>query len=335
MQHVEDLLLKERRDHSRADIGHDDVMLPLDALEKSSPGFALLGTAGSGKTTAFRYLALQAARGRTVKGKRRIPIYLAVRELDPAMSLNATCIRLLTSLGFDPADRILQVLQRTGQLMLLVDGLDETSDSHQKALVKELKEMQSQFDLSQVCLSGRHHSLSLGLEGFTKWETLPMSFPSRLEFIDKWFSVVNPAKGHQLVKQSSERPELLDLGSSPLLLSIVCALFSNDLDIPSDIDELFERSVHGMLGGWDAFRAIARTSPLQELSIRKRTILVSALAYYLFVDGKVAFRIGDAEDVRKAFRDNTAIPDVSFDTEAIITTLANDFGILVERAPNI
>jgi hypothetical protein len=162
-----------------------------------------------------------------------------------------------------------------------------------------------------------------------------MSFPSRLEFIDKWFSVVNPAKGHQLVKQSSERPELLDLGSSPLLLSIVCALFSNDLDIPSDIDELFERSVHGMLGGWDAFRAIARTSPLQELSIRKRTILVSALAYYLFVDGKVAFRIGDAEDVRKAFRDNTAIPDVSFDTEAIITTLANDFGILVERAPNI
>jgi hypothetical protein len=333
--HIEALLRKERRGFARLASDSSDAMLPIDALEASPDGFALLGTAGSGKTTAFRYLAMEAAKGRIVKGRRRIPIYLAVRDLVQDCSLLETCAALLKDLGFDPAERIVETLGRSGRMMLLVDGLDETSEVHQKRLVREIKDAQSRFPLAQICVSGRHHALSLGLEGFSKWETLPLPFPARLQFIEKWFSAVDPAKGKQLITQSSARHELLDLGSSPLMLSIVCALFSNDLDIPADTNELFERSVHGMLGGWDAFRAIARTSPLRDLSVKRRTQLVAGIAHGLFLRGKIVFDADDINSVRQELADTFSVSDFACEASELLECLFSVFGIILERAPGL
>jgi predicted NACHT family NTPase len=54
---------------------------PLAAIESTATGFALVGNPGSGKTTAFRYISMEAARGTLVRKMRRLPVYLPVRDL--------------------------------------------------------------------------------------------------------------------------------------------------------------------------------------------------------------------------------------------------------------
>lgn len=171
------------------------------------------------------------------------------------------------------------------------------------------------------------------MPGFIKWETLSLTLENRLEFVRKWFSAVNPGKGESLISRCATRPEILDLGSNPLLLSIVCALYDNDLEIPDDTEELYERAIHGLMGGWDAFRNLARKTPLKELSVERRVTLVTWLANHLFSRDLLVFtpkniaNIGFIEDTSSAIRSSLPSPTV------LLKSLCYDFGILVERSP--
>ena len=173
------------------------------------------------------------------------------------------------------------------------------------------------------------------MPGFTKWEILPLRFADRVTFVKKWFDVVSPGKGERLIERCKDRPELLDLGSNPLLLSIVCALYDNDLDVPEDPDELYSRSVHGLLGGWDAFRNISRSTPLKNLSVERRITLATWLAYHLFAKGKIVFSSRHLHTTDFMNNAAIAIRDELPPAPALVGTLYNDFGILAERSPNL
>ena len=307
-----------------------------DALESTSDGFALLGVAGSGKTTGFRYLTVQAASGRKVHGKRRVPLLITVRDLARSGgSILEAAADFLSWLEIQHPLRVLVALLRSGAVLLLVDGLDETSKEHQEAIVNELLRLTARYPDSIFCVSSRPYSLSVGLTGYTKWETRPLKLEERVNFVCKWFSDVDPGKGRRLLSISEDRPELLDIGGNPLLLSIVCALFHNDLDIPQNRDELYDRAIDGLLGGWDAFRNIARASIFRDLSINRRRILLSWLAAELFQKGEIVFTAEDVRNIGTLGRAAQHMRSEELPSEEVLKALYNDFGILTERAPGI
>ncbi|MFN8398462.1 MAG: NACHT domain-containing protein [Anaerolineales bacterium] len=309
---------------------------PLSAIEKSDDGFALLGNAGTGKSTVFRYLTVEAAKGTPIRGKKRIPIYLAVRDM--ALShkkIMSAAIQLLEWLDITNAEQVMHNLLKSGNCIILVDGLDETDSEFQRELIMELSELRAKYQKSVFCISARKHSLSIGLTGFQKWETQPLSPEARKLFVEKWFQSVDTGKGKRLLDQSINRPELLDLGSSPLLLSIVCALYNNDLDIPSDPDELYSRCAEGLLGAWDIFRNIARDSIIANFSIRKRIILISWIAYTMFEQEKIVFSETDVSQSKCLEKAAATMRQAAPAADELLKALQNDFGILVERAPSL
>jgi hypothetical protein len=310
------------------------ALLPFDAIEKSRGAFALLGLAGSGKTTAFRHIAVQLAKGRELLGRRRLPLFFAARDLRrTGATLRDAAVSLFREFGISYPAEVIDRLLEAGQLVFLLDGLDETTAEHQRTLTDELNRLRGINPENCYCISSRPENLSIGLPGFTKWETLPLSLDDRYKFVEKWFSAVNPGKGETLLDSCRDQPEILDIGSSPLLLSIVCALYNNDLDVPNDRDELYARAVHGLLGGWDAFRNIARSSSLKDLSIERRKLIVQWLAYYLFREGLIVFSTQQVanllpwELLKDVFRDQVPAP------RQLLVDLYNDFGLLVERSP--
>jgi hypothetical protein len=306
---------------------------PLDALESTTSGLALLGNAGSGKTTIFKHLALHIARGTRVRGRKRLAFLLAVREMSSKKEgILEAATKVLSDLEFSEADNVLCSLMKSGQAALLLDGLDETQPIHQKALLEELETLRRRFPNAILAVSSRPYSLSVGLPGFTKWETLPLDLTQRHSFVLKWFKEVDEEKGGLLLKRCRNTPELLDLGSNPLLLSIICALFWNDLDVPNDPDELHARAVEGLLGGWDAFRSIARGTPLAEVPLRRRILLANCIAADLFRDGKIVFSARDLGTVGR-IQGITGLKLPS--PEVLLQTLYNDFGLLVERSPRL
>ncbi len=312
------------------------TLKPIEAIQSTSQGFALLGNPGSGKTTLFRHLTVQAAKGVAIRGMIRLPIYLAARDMARGVkSIEEAAINFLNWLDIKQADRVFNSLMLSGKSMLLLDGLDETGRDHQKQLLTELSNLQAKYPNSLICVSSRPFGLSVGFLGFTKWEIVPLSFDDRVSFVKKWFSVISPAKGEQLVDTCKDEPSLLDLGSNPLLLSIVCALYYNDLNIPSDPDELYGRSVEGVLGGWDAFRNIARETIFVNFSLHKRIILVKNLAATLFQQGKIVFSSKDVELSGCLKRASDTMRKEIPEASQVLEVLYNDFGLLVERSPGL
>lgn len=310
--------------------------LPIDAIESTKTNFALLGNPGSGKTTAFRHLAVEIAKGRPIRGKRRIAAYFAVRDMAAEkLGILKAATRFLRLLGIAESRRVLLALLESGALVLLLDGLDETDQDHQRRLLRDLDVLRSRYPDTVLCVSARPYSLSVAVPGYTKWETLPLNLEERTRFVEKWFHGVDPDKGNRLLNESKARPELLDLGSSPLLLSIVCALYYNELNIPSDPDELYAQAVEGLLGRWDAFRSIARETVLSKLSVRRRVNLLSWIAASLFESGKIVFSVRDVERLECVERAVKAMRTEPIEVDALLRSLYNDFGILVERAPGL
>jgi len=316
-------------------ISSKDGNTPLGSIESSKSGFALLGKPGSGKTTIFRYLALEAAKGIKIRGKKRLPIFLPIRDIaHKKYSIIQSCEEFLDNFNINESSRVLEKLLENGHCLILLDGLDETVQENQKSILIELVDIFSKYPKNIFCISARPHSLSVGLPNFDKWETLPLSFDGRIQFVKKWFSIVDPTKGERLLSKCRKSKEILDLGSNPLLLSIVCALFNNDLEIPSRSEELYDRAIHGLLGGWDAFRNISRDSILKELSITKKITVVSRIAKTMFEDNKIVFYPKDLliSDCLKQLSEVLQSP--VFEAQSLLNSLANDFGILVERSPN-
>lgn len=331
---IERSLYQQKWGHADTRRLQETLLAPVDALNRTDEGFALLGAPGSGKSTAFRHIAVLAANGQRIRGKRRIPVFLAAREmLKGYLGIAAACAKYFADLSFEMSDRLVHTLASSGSLLLLLDGIDETSSGHRGLLIEELAALRTRFPEAIFCVSARPYSLASGLHGFSKWETLPLNLDERFQFIDRWFASVDPEKGKRLSMACRERPAILDLGSSPLLLSIVCALYFNDLEVPEEPDELYDRALHGLLGQWDAFRNIARVSSLSELSLSKRFLLASEIAASLFDRGQIVFTVEEIASTQAIKRCQERFQVDELDPENVVHSLCNDFGLLSERSP--
>ena len=341
-EEIENQLYSKKDEKHNTGLVDPDIFLSLiTAIDRFGSGLALLGVAGSGKTTAFKQLAVMAAQGKAILGKTMFPIFISVRELDDSThSLWNGMEQYLHKFEISKPKHVLWSLLKSGQAMILIDGIDETTEKHQKLIIREIVRLQGinnrrKLNKNVICVSGRPFSLSVGLSNFKKMEIVPLGDSQKREFICKWFQDVSVIKGEKLSTLLCASPILSDLSSTPLLLSIVCALYNNELELPNREDELLERAIQGLLGGWDHFRGISRHTFLADLSLTKRQVFISHAAFYLYIKKKIVFTLNDIVDL-KLFKSATDLLDIEeIDDNDTLISLYNDFGILIERAPNL
>lgn len=313
----------------------------LEAVNKFGSGLALLGVAGSGKTTAFKKLAVTAAKGEPISGQRRLPIFISVRDLKVSRtSLWDGMEQYLDDFDIAMPKQVLWSLLKSGQAMILVDGIDETNEDHRDMLIQELVRLQGinkrrKERSNIICVSGRPFSLSVGLANFTKLEVLPLDSELQTSFIERWFHDVNEKQGTKLALLVEQSSIISDLATTPLLLSIICALYYNDLELPTQKEELLERAIHGLLGGWDNFRGIARKTFLANVSFTRRKVFVASIAYELFTKEILVFSDQTLAQLRIVSSGSNIIDEEHTDEHDVLRSLYNDFGILVERSPGI
>lgn len=236
----------------------------------------LMGGPGAGKTTFLRWLTYFVATQRDQEGPwhRAVPFYLSLRRFAAAAELPKP-ERLVEALApvldnAKPAGWV-HDLFAAGRAVLLVDGLDELVAERRDGAKRWLEMVVRAYPEARYIVSTRPSAVdetwfvdtdsSLGL---VRFDLLELSSGGLQRVIDRWYAAalkqetdageraLLSACGTSLWESLETRPTLRSLVSSPLLASLICALYwKNNRYLPSTRRELLDQALDLLLERWD------------------------------------------------------------------------------------
>ncbi len=216
-----------------------------------SGNLCLLGWAGSGKTTQFRYLSALLAESSDRPAPILIPMRKAPTELSglSARSFIAECASLA------PPDELLYELdhQHHGSAVVMLDGLDEMLASCREQFKGAISRWKGECPRASWLLSTRPHVADLVPEGFVIAKLQSLDDSQVHEYLRK--------RQHTNVSNATlarlrDWPTLQTLAQNPLLLEMISRLSEEVGTLPSSRTELYSSCVDILLRSWDKARAI-------------------------------------------------------------------------------
>jgi predicted NACHT family NTPase len=152
-----------------------------------------------------------------------------------------------------------------GKCILLLDGLDEISETPQRIYVAEsVNALASRYPSNRFVITIRPVSFSkqVQLIKFDYYKLLPWSEVQVQAFINRWATLSSdPAAREQaepLLAAIRSRGELRALASNPLLLTLIAQLYRHQSAMPIARSELYKQAVNMLLDRWDMVRGINR-----------------------------------------------------------------------------
>jgi formylglycine-generating enzyme required for sulfatase activity len=297
--------------------------VPLTDLIARHPRLILVGEAGSGKTTFLKYVALSAGNacaglgpgeGQWLGDAPPLPIFLplhgfgiylsdqkkADRESPSPDLLSDYVAHHLRHLELPKgwiADRL-----KKGQILLLLDGLDEVARFEDRHFIAELvTHFAAHHDQCQVVVTTRPQ----GYEGaaqvggdFERRDLNPLEWPEDIQtFLYRWNEAINrrAAGGTlstQVLRQAHENADSLmarlevaanvrELANNPLLLTVMAIVHYNVGTLPERRADLYNAATELLLG-WDKRMGRELLAPppwLDALTAAQRRLRLEELAF--------------------------------------------------------
>lgn len=253
------------------------TVVPGDEFIELNPRTVVLGGPGAGKTTFLKYLAL-AYSEKTIFEKTKLktsflPAYIHLPSL-PTDSIDF--LHALKSKVEQRTDENAEIFYRrlleTGNIVVLLDSLDEVPSDAKKTMVNAISDFCSLYPRARIVISCRTADYQNVFVGFAEVEVARLSQGAVKTIIKGWFNT-EPKKAEKLLTTLETDPTIASLTETPLLLSLLCIQYRNDLVLPNRKTELYRRCVDALLRDWDASRNFRRDSHYSQLSDdRKETI---------------------------------------------------------------
>lgn len=303
----------------------------INQLEKS----IVLGKPGAGKTTFLKFISLQALDNRLIE--KRIPVFISVKAWgDSDLSLLDYLIDQFAICHFPNPGQFVIRLLTSGSFLILLDGLDEVS-TNVELLIKQVRDMSTEYHTNKYIISCRIAAYNYEFENFTDLELADFSDRQIQSFISNWF-VDDPRTGDQCWQKMSESPAIRELGSVPLLLTLLCLAFHETLTFPPNRAELYKEAIDALLRKWDTTRRIKRVQLYENFSIRRKETMFSQIAMTTFEKSQYFLPQRTLENYILDFVRH--LPEVEssgteLDGEAILKSIEHQHGIFVERARGI
>jgi HEAT repeat protein len=197
----------------------------LEGIRKYAKDHVLLvGRPGSGKSTALAKLVLEEA-----EQKRSIPVLVELR------SWQGSIVTLIGNVfrrnGLTLTEGQLEALWQDDRLLLLFDGLNELPSEEARSQLTTFRQ-----DHPKIPMIFTTRELSVGGD-FGIEKRLEMQPLTELQMQAFVRSYLPPDQAEQMLRQLSGR--LQELGQTPLLLWMLCALFRDTEKIPENLGLVF------------------------------------------------------------------------------------------------
>ncbi len=298
----------------------------------------VLGKPGAGKTTFLKYLTIQCIQGDFLKDC--IPIFIPLKQFaetegEPGL-FDYICM-WLGECGVSEAETKAQEILKQGRALVLLDGLDEVREEDSDRIIKEIRQFSQQFSLSQFVITCRIAASDYTFNQFTEVEVADFEDEQIKKFAKSWFEIKNLDYAEDFIQQLSDNPQIKELATSPLLLTLLCLEFEDSRSFPADRAELYKRATDTLLRKWDDKRRIQRQQVYKQLSVKRKEDLLSQVAFSTFKEKHYFFKQRIVENHIADYISN--LPDaptethkLHLDSGAVLKSIEAQHGLLVERA---
>ncbi|MFI5879967.1 NACHT domain-containing protein [Streptomyces sp. NPDC051554] len=266
----------------------------------------LRGLAGSGKTTLMQWLAVSAAQNSfpdelaALRG--RVPFVLPLRALDSGLPLPEDFLGAVGNVlhGLQPEHWVDRVL-RGGRGMVLIDGVDEVSESERPGVRRWLLDLVDLYPRTFFLVTSRPSAVDvhwLAEVDFAEFNLLPMSRHDVDRFVHRWHEAILTTVDEPDEQLTVERlrdalrvnlrqkHDLYRLATNPLMCALICALHRDRLThLPVRRMELYAAALTMLLVRRDKERAIPvpqGLAPTEEALVQ----LLQRIAYWLIRNGR-------------------------------------------------
>ncbi|MFT7840487.1 NACHT domain-containing protein [Saccharothrix sp. BKS2] len=249
----------------------------LDELVLPGRRSVVLGDPGAGKSTLAAKLAHDIASDRVAGAAGRVPFLMVLRNFTTAFRQGGRGLaHHLEQICADPYNlaappNAIEYLLNSGRAVVLLDGLDElVSPELRRNVVQLVDGFASRYPQVPVIVTARrigYADAPLDRSMFTVGVVSPMSVRQVEEYAHRWFALdTATAAGERTSMAVSflrESGQVAELRANPLLLTLLCAMYSSEHYIPRNLAQVYERCAVMLFDQWDSMRGIAMPMQFQ------------------------------------------------------------------------
>lgn len=258
------------------------------AAANECPYLMVAGEPGMGKSTFLQKAGYEALRGeRGAYPRERLPIFLDLKHLDTATTtLKERVLETCRIYGFPHPDTFAKVALEQGQLLLLLDGLDEVP----------LRELDRVRDAIQTCVSRYPNNRfivacetsvcerSERLERFASVTIAEFDDDQIDRFTRRWFQLnaegdIGTAEGLLKSLAREEHRSVQELARTPLFLTFLCLTYSRAKELSANRAVLYGRGLDLALEAWAAEQRQQQNKIFEGFPLQLEKVLLSELAF--------------------------------------------------------
>jgi hypothetical protein len=295
----------------------------------------VFGEPGIGKSTFLRKVGLEAMKGNDEKYQHNLtPVLLELKHFkEEQIDIQTLIQKEFNICGFPNVEKAIPDKLKKGELLILLDGLDEVPDANTNNVITTIQNFVDQHNENRFIISCRTAART-HFRQFTDIEIVEFDDQQIETFIQHWFS--DEPETAQECWQLLQQPEYAsakELGQTPLLLTFLCLVYDENQAFPTNRSRLYGDALRILLERWAAEKRLPNRRQIYEnLSIENEEILLSEIAYFYFSEDRLFYNQGELTDQIKTFLMDSLNAPHYLDGEQILKTIEKEQGIFVERA---
>ena len=291
--------------------------------------FLIVGSAGSGKSTLLRSEVNRMIAEYESRRSKRIPVlvktYYLLKNVQTEVPQEVLSTYLILEYGLNH-EEVCELLQEKSHLQFFFDGFDELSSDKEKELFHTVIEYVDTSVSRSIVVSTRKANLltSLNFRGFEEWNLSDFDLRQITQFFSKWFSNRN----NHLLQELKDHDLLEKLPNTPLVMTLIAILFDSDenVEIPSNLSELYKMFVELLLGRWNLDRHIDSFYKAND----KETFLTD-LALFLHTTNRLSC---SSQELKLVFDQTTLRLGRAIDQEKMLDELIKDTNLILLNESN-
>lgn len=253
--------------------GVDTLTDAYQAIEKHKK-LVVLGAPGAGKSILLRHVALTYAEREL--DELLVPVLVELNRLnDAGTKMFEQLAALLKQNDFPNSENFLKAWLKTGQLLLMFDGLDEVNTDRREQVSAGIRDLLAEYPGCHAVVTCRTQVYK---GEFADWadqtlEVAEFSDQQVQRFLFAWRKELPQGKSvEHLWANLSERPRILALARNPLMLTIIAFLYADtEFVLPHSRAEFYDTTVTVLLEQWkekrNRYKAASKRLVMQRLAL--------------------------------------------------------------------